>query len=173
MAALMISDCQQLHVKVKVSVRGDDSAGTMLAVPQAAGDMQNGTFAQAHVLHAKVPAIDDLAHADCELEGHVAVSGGIEFVATIRKRAGVVHRKLVPLLREGLTVAGRDDLELQSIAKVRLCTWLEAEAKAARPKRSTTRLTPSDIRQLWHRGSSYDQMRHRTGLQAPGGGEEA
>lgn len=62
----------------------------MLAVGHLVWDRQGTLLAGTHVEETFVPAADDLAETEVEVEGLAAVDGAVEFSA-VEEGAGVVH----------------------------------------------------------------------------------
>ena len=64
------------------------ASATDVCVVRRAG--QDGSLSLAHLRDALVPALDDLAHADLELERRAAIARRVELLP-VRQCAGVVH----------------------------------------------------------------------------------
>jgi hypothetical protein len=87
-------------------VRRDHAAGAARAVAELGRDHEHARAAFLHALHALVPALDDMAGAEVELERVVAVLARIELGAldaVLVQPAGVVDRDR----RAGLGVLAR------------------------------------------------------------------
>src|SRR3569623_115473 len=84
-------DAQQFHFDHQGGVRRDHAAGTARPVGQFRRDGELALAADLHAGHTLVPARDDLAHAELEIERIVAVDAGVEFLA-VGEPASVVHR---------------------------------------------------------------------------------
>lgn len=112
-------DLEQLHIKGKGGVGRDDTGMATAAVGIVRRADQLGALANAQLGDSLVPAADDLALADGELEGLVAVARRIKlwaikrsitqfwdipgdpYLGAIVQGAGVVDRHLLAVLREG------------------------------------------------------------------------
>src|SRR5215469_3354990 len=85
---------EQLDVEQQRRVRRDDAAGAAGAVAERRRDDQRALAADLHGGDAFVPAANDLAHADLELERLAAIDRGVEFLALLAvlvEPAGVMH----------------------------------------------------------------------------------
>ena len=76
-------------------MRLDHSARTTRAVGHGGRDRQLAPTADLHALDARIPAGNDLALAELELERLPAVPGRVELGATGKRHADVVHRHLL------------------------------------------------------------------------------
>src|SRR5664279_693839 len=89
------SGAQQLDFEDQRRVRRNHAAGAAGPVAELGRDHEDAGAALLHALHAFVPARDDAARAEVELERVVAVLARIEFRAldaVFVEPAGVVHR---------------------------------------------------------------------------------
>eukprot|EP00420_Gonyaulax_spinifera_P036778 CAMPEP_0197884478 /NCGR_PEP_ID=MMETSP1439-20131203/10914_1 /TAXON_ID=66791 /ORGANISM="Gonyaulax spinifera, Strain CCMP409" /LENGTH=140 /DNA_ID=CAMNT_0043504211 /DNA_START=90 /DNA_END=512 /DNA_ORIENTATION=+ len=111
-------DLEQLNVEVQVRIGGDDAASAVCAIAHGTRHVQHGALAEAHLHHALVPALNDLADADDKLKGLVAVPRGVELAPALAQGADVVHGQRVALLGELLAVAGHRHLQREAVAKV-------------------------------------------------------
>jgi hypothetical protein len=66
---------------------------------------KSSLLTHAHAQDALLPALDDLADADLELEWLAPVVAGVELLAVLQG-AGVVHRQHVPVLGHPLAHLG-------------------------------------------------------------------
>src|SRR5262245_15826531 len=85
---------QQLDVEHQRRIRRDHAAGTAGAVAERRRNDQRALAADLHGGDALVPALDDAALADWEVERLVAVDRRVEFLALLAvliEPAGVVH----------------------------------------------------------------------------------
>lgn len=78
-------DAQQLNLEDEGGVGGDGAARAALAVAELGGDDEAALPADLHPSHALVPALDDLARAELEIEGLAAIQGGVELLAVLPK----------------------------------------------------------------------------------------
>ena len=78
--------------KIRVSPGLIDAAGAAVAVPEVRRDHELAAAADLHALHALVPAGDDLADAEPELQRRAAVVRRVELLAGRVGDADVVHR---------------------------------------------------------------------------------
>src|SRR3954468_20662278 len=81
----------EVHDEHQRLVGADDSAGTALAIGQLRRERDLAPAAPPHPRHALVPAGDDLALAELELERVPAVPGGVELLARPPRDADVVN----------------------------------------------------------------------------------
>src|SRR5947199_391245 len=88
-SAFSLSRSQQLHGEDQRGVRGDQAAGAAGAVAEVGGDDEGALFADFHGGYAFIPSLDDLALAEEELEGVVAIAGAVELLS-VGEPAGVV-----------------------------------------------------------------------------------
>lgn len=106
-AAMALTDGDELDIEDKGVLGGDIRGEPALAVGVARGDVEGGLLAHGHGGDALVPAADDLAHADGELEAVVrveALAGGE--VPVVVDLHGVAGGGLLGGVRGG----GRDHL---------------------------------------------------------------
>ena len=75
-----VSNLQIVHEDQRLA-RLDDAAGAAVAVAEVRRDDQPAAAADLHPLHAGVPAGDDLADAEAELQRRAAVVGRVELLA--------------------------------------------------------------------------------------------
>src|ERR1700712_3728558 len=92
-AAVPVSSAhaEQVHDEDQRLVRTDHAAGAALAVGHRRRDRDLAPAADLHALDALVPALDDLALAEPELEGVATVPGRVELLAVLPGHADVVH----------------------------------------------------------------------------------
>src|SRR4051812_3379453 len=88
-AWLSSANFEELHIENERCIRRNDSAGTARAVPQLGRNHELPPSAHLHARNSLVPALDDLARAERELERLVPVHAAVELGA-IQKVAGVV-----------------------------------------------------------------------------------
>ena len=79
----------QLNIEDQGRIGRDDAARPAVAVRVVGRAGQLGALALGQLGKALIPRLDDLAHADREAEGVVAVAGRVELLA-VRQGAGVV-----------------------------------------------------------------------------------
>ena len=79
----------QGHLEDQRGPRGDDAPGTTRTVSELRRAGQQRLLAHLHACNTLVPARDDLAHAQRELEGGAAGDGGVKHTA-VREAASVV-----------------------------------------------------------------------------------
>ncbi len=106
-------DAKKLDVEDQSGVRWDDAGGTLRAVRKVGGASQLGPLADGHLGDSLVPAADDLALADLELERRIAVTRRVELFA-VGERAGVVNDDGLALLGVVGAVSGFEDFEINA-----------------------------------------------------------
>lgn len=121
---LFLVDSQKLNLEDKIGIGRNDAASSSRAIAVGRLDVENSLLALAHGDNALIPASDDLADANGELEWPASVQGRVELLAVALESAGVVHGQLVSLLGEGLAIAGADNLLGDSF---RRHGWFEAK----------------------------------------------
>jgi MFS family permease len=89
-----LADREQVDDEDERLVRRDHAARSPSAVGHGGRDRQLAPAADLHALHARVPAGDDLALPELELEGLSAVPGRVELLAGREGNSNVVHRDL-------------------------------------------------------------------------------
>src|SRR5438552_152375 len=93
-------DVNQLDIEQERRIGRDDVARTARAVAEFRRDCQFTPAAHLHAHHPFVPAFDDLADTDHELEWLAAITRTIE-LAAVRQRARVVYTDRLTGLRAG------------------------------------------------------------------------
>src|SRR6266568_8312785 len=83
-------DGEQLDLEHQRRVGRDSAREAARAVAELGRDGELALAAHLHALHALVPALDDLAGAELELEGIAAILAGVELLA-VGEPARVVH----------------------------------------------------------------------------------
>jgi|SRR3989344_4273646 len=91
---LIAVDTKKFDVEDEGSAGGDDAADTMVTIGKARRNGEFSLAANAHADNALVPTFDDLAAAEAEFEGLVAIEGAIEFF-TVGEGAGIVDGNFV------------------------------------------------------------------------------
>src|SRR5581483_7431614 len=91
----MSANAEQVHHEDQRLARLDDRRGAAVAVGEVRRDGQLTAAADLHPGHAAVPARDDPALAERELERGVAVPGGVELLAGRVRDTDVVHGDVV------------------------------------------------------------------------------
>src|SRR6266699_2545769 len=81
---------QQLHIKNQSGVRRDYSASALRSIPEIWRDAQLTLAADFHSGDAFVPAFNNLASAERELERMSRAHGAVELLA-VGEPSGVVH----------------------------------------------------------------------------------
>lgn len=87
-------DADQLRLEDEGGVGGDDATGAAGTVAELGGDGELALLANLHAEEALVPALDDLAGTDGEVQRVTAVVARVELV-TVRQRALVVDIDVV------------------------------------------------------------------------------
>src|SRR5690606_14523672 len=105
-------DAEEVHDEDQGLARLDARAGAGVAVAEVRRDDELAAAADLHAGHALVPARDDAAGAERELEGGAAVPRGVELLAGGEGDADVVDADLVARLGLG-AVAEHEVLDLQ------------------------------------------------------------
>ena len=112
--ARALADADELHLKDQCRPTGDRRWGTAPTVTQPRGDDELALAANLHACNTLVPASDDLARAEHELEWLHTAAGAVEDGA-VGQRADVVNNNL--LARNGfLTVPHMEVLSLELTA---------------------------------------------------------
>src|SRR4051794_25813521 len=107
---------EQVHDEDQRLIGADDAAGAALAVGEVGRDRDPAPAAHAHAGDALVPAGDDLALAEPELEGVAAVPRGVELAAALPRDADIMH--FDDLARDRLVaVADLEVLELELVGR--------------------------------------------------------
>ena len=102
----------QLNIEDERRIRRDDSAGTAAAVPQARRNAEHTLLSHLHVQECLIPALDDAADADLELERLATIIARIK-LCTVEKVPSIMGLDL--LARERLdTVAFLNNFVLQT-----------------------------------------------------------
>src|SRR4051812_22997391 len=109
-----LAHAHEVHDEDERLVGTDDAAGAALAVGQVRRDRDAPPAADLHPGHALVPAGDDLALAELELEGVAAVPRGVELIAGRPRDAHVVDLDDLAVDRL-VAVADLDVLELELV----------------------------------------------------------
>src|SRR3989338_831336 len=129
------ADLQQFHIELERGVRWNHAARAACTVAEGGRNDQGALATDLHALDAFVPALDDHARAQRELEGVVAVAAGVELgtllavdtlsTKLIRVTADNLNQKeQIVLRKEDLTEGDFDDWLreiLGSFAALRLC----------------------------------------------------
>lgn len=78
-----LSDLDELGLEDEGGVLGDDTGNAALAVGEVGGDGQLALLANLHADEAGIPALDDHAGADGEVEGLAALVALVELGAVL------------------------------------------------------------------------------------------
>src|SRR5882672_1682985 len=103
---------EQLDVEHQGGVGRDHAATALLAVGELGRDGELAHAADLHAFDALVPALDDIARAEGEVERVAAAAAGVELLA-VGELADVVHEDVVAGARRG---AAADDQVLDDQA---------------------------------------------------------
>src|SRR3954451_13986938 len=106
----------EVHDEHERLVGPDDAARAALAVGELRRDRDPPPAADAHPGDAVVPALDDLALAEAELEGVAAVPRRVELLAVLPRHADVVHLDR-PAGDRLVAVTDLDVLELELVGR--------------------------------------------------------
>jgi hypothetical protein len=98
-------DTEELNVKDKSGVGGDEAGETSLAVAVVTGDGEHGSLAERELGDTLVPSSDDIADTNGGLEGLASISRRVKLLAVLQS-AHVVDGDGISLLGVGLAVAG-------------------------------------------------------------------
>ena len=117
------ADLLEVDVEDQGLVGPDLRRRPLRAVGEVGGNRQAAALADLHPQDALVPARDDLARAQRELEGLLALAPrGVELLAVLEQHADVVDRRLLAALDLG-AVAGDQRLGLQRGRRGAACPW--------------------------------------------------
>jgi hypothetical protein len=70
---------KELHFKVQIGMRWDDTPSTLCPVSIIAGDLQESFLTETHKGHPFIPTTNDLSHTNGKPEGTSLVNGGVKF----------------------------------------------------------------------------------------------
>src|SRR3954451_24216744 len=111
-----LADAEQVDDEDQRLVGADRAARAALAVGEVRRDRDPAPAADLHARDPLVPARDDLALAEAELERVAAVPGGVELLAVLPRHADVVD--LDDLARDRLVAGALDDvLDLELVGR--------------------------------------------------------
>jgi hypothetical protein len=115
-------DANELRLEDESRVGLDDGTHSAVAVGEVGGDGQLALFVQLHAEESLIPALDDLASTDGEVERVATLVAGIELGA-VQERALVVHidRVVAGGLAGALALGQHLDLKTFKLGDGHLC----------------------------------------------------
>src|SRR4029450_11252285 len=95
-ARVLLARRQQLHLEDQGRAGRDDAPGAPVAVAQRGRNDELPLPTHLHGAHALVPALDDLATPDGELERLAAIHRGGQLLAALAAGGVVAHARACP-----------------------------------------------------------------------------